>query len=435
MIADAKTIYAPATGPGRAGIAVIRISGPAADDVLRALTRRPLPEPRRAALRRLRRGGALIDEALVLRFEAGASFTGEAMAELHVHGGRAVQQAVLDAIEAVPGTRLAEPGEFTLRAFRNGRIDLAEVEALGDLLAAETEAQRAQAAALLGGALHRRAEAWRATLTRALSLVEVTIDWADEEVPEDVGPEVGDLICGVAREIRHELAVSEGAERVRSGLEVALVGAPNAGKSSLLNALAGREAAITSPHPGTTRDVVELRYDLSGLPVVFLDTAGLRAARDEIEAEGVSRAWRRAEGASLRVLLSAPDAPLPEEAVALRMQGDIEVRTKADLVGCAGGGLAVSAVTGEGLDGLLAALRERLSGAAGGGLVVHRRQRQALATGAEALETAAAGLDSLGPELVSEEVRRAVRALERLIGRIDVENVLDEVFGSFCLGK
>ena len=431
------TIYAPATGAGRAGIAVIRVSGPAADAVLAALTRAPLPEPRRAALRRLRRGdGALLDEALVLRFAPGASVTGEAVAEFHVHGGRAVQMAVLDAIAAQPGTRLAEPGEFTLRAFRNGRMDLAEVEALGDLLAAETEAQRTQAARLLGGALHRRAEGWRGALLRALALVEVTIDWADEDVPEAVGPEVADLIGSVAGEIRHELAVSEGADRLRSGFEVAILGAPNAGKSSLLNALAGREAAITSPIPGTTRDVVELRYDLAGLPVVFLDTAGLRPADDAVEAEGVARARRRGEAAALRLFLSAPDVALPPEVAALWREGDIAVATKADLGGASPpGALAVSSRTGAGLPALLEAIGERLRGRTGDGLVAHRRHRDALEAAAAALEHAASGLDSRGAELVSEDIRQALRALERLIGRVGVEEVLGEVFASFCLGK
>ncbi|GMG84984.1 tRNA uridine-5-carboxymethylaminomethyl(34) synthesis GTPase MnmE [Paralimibaculum aggregatum] len=435
MSGQRATIYAPATAPGRAGIAVVRISGPAADAVLAALTGGPLPAPRRAALRRLRDGaGGLLDEALVLRLAAGASFTGEAMVELHCHGGLAVLRAVLAAVAAVPGTRLAEPGEFTLRAFEAGRMDLAEVEALGDLIAAETEAQRAQAVRQLGG-LSRLAEGWRGALVRALALTEAVIDWADEEVPERVEPEVGTLLGGVVAEIDRALAVSEGAERLRQGFEVAILGAPNAGKSSLLNALAGREAAITSPMPGTTRDVVELRYDLEGLPVVFLDMAGLRPTADPVEAIGVARATARAEAAALRLLLAAPDAPLPREALALERPGDLRLASKADLGGAAAG-LAVSATTGAGLRALLGAIAARLGERVPSeGLVAHERQRLALEAARNALAQAAEGLDFRPPELISEDIRTGLRALERLIGRVDTEEVLGEVFARFCLGK
>ncbi len=428
-----ETIYAPASGRGRAGIAVIRISGPAAHDALAALTG-PLPGPRRAALRTVRRAdGAVLDTALVLRFEAGASATGEPVAEIHAHGGPAVMRAILDALAARPGLRLAEPGEFTLRAFENGRMDLAEVEALGDLLAAETEAQRAQATRLMGGALRARAESWRARLLRAAAFVAVTIDWADEEAPEAIDPEAGRLLRAVADEIGAELAVADGAERLRTGLEVAILGAPNAGKSTLLNALAGRPAALTSPIPGTTRDVVELRYDLDGLPVTFLDMAGLRASDDPLEAAGVAMAGARAEAADLRLLVAAPDAPLPPEALALERPGDIRVAAKADLG--AGEGLAVAAPTGEGLPALLAAIGARLRDRAGGGLVAHQRQRRALAATRDAALRAAEGLDRHGAELVSEDIRAALTGLERLAGRSGVEDVLDEVFAAFCLGK
>ncbi len=432
--AGGDTIYAPATGAGRAGIAVIRVSGPAAAEVVRRVTGRAPPEPRRAVLRRfLGPEGALLDTGLVLVFAEGASFTGEAMAELHCHGGRAVVRAVLEAVGAVPGTRLAEPGEFTLRAVEAGRMDLTEVEALGDLLAAETEAQRAQAARLMSGALSQAAGRWRAALLRALALVEATIDWADEEVPERVGPEVGLLLGEVAGEIAAELAASDGAERLRSGFEVAILGAPNAGKSSLLNALAGREAAITSPHPGTTRDVVELRYDLEGLPVSFLDMAGLRAATDPVEAEGVARARMRAEAAELRLLLTAPDAALPEEAEALARAGDIRVAAKADLGG--GPGLAVSARTGEGIGALLEAVQARLSHLGESGLVAHERQRRALEGAVGALERARLGVDSAPAELVSEDIRAGLAGLERLLGRVTTEEMLGEVFANFCVGK
>ena len=414
---------------------MVRISGPAAERVLETLTGRAPPEPRRAVLRRLHGpDGAPIDRALILRFAEGASFTGEAVAELHLHGGPAVVRAALAAVAAAGPSRLAEPGEFTLRAFRNGRMDLAEVEALGDLLASETEAQHRQAARLMDGRLHALVDGWREALTMAAALVEVTIDWADEEVPEDTGPEVARLLSGVRGEIADQLGTADGAARLRTGLEVAILGAPNAGKSSLLNALAGRDAAITSPVPGTTRDVLELRYDLGGLPVTFLDTAGLRDTDDPVERIGVDRARARAEAADLRLMLAAPDAPADPALDALLRAGDIRVASKADLR--RGEGVAVSAETGEGLADLLDAVAGRLAPLVSGeGLVAHERQRSALAAGAAALDRAISGLDRQGPEEVSEDIRAAMRALERFTGRIGVEAMLGAVFARFCLGK
>ena len=430
------TIFAPASGAGIAAVAVIRLSGPATDAVLSRLTGSPLPPLRRAVLRDIREAsGGLIDQALVLRFAAGASYTGEAAAELHCHGGRAVVAAVLEALNRQPGCRLAEPGEFTRRAFEAGRFDLAEVEALGDLLAAETEMQRSQAVRGLGGALHRQAEAWREELIRAAALIEVTIDWADEEVPEDVGPEVAGLLAGVRAGISRELALSEGAERLRVGFEVAILGAPNAGKSSVYNALAGREAAITSALPGTTRDVLELRYDLAGLPVVFLDTAGLRETTDEIEAVGVARAAERARGAAMRLFLHSQDAPPPAAEEALWRPGDLRIRTKADLYPGTGD-LAISALRGDGLEEMLKQIATNLSAqASGDGLVGHLRQRLALEEAAKCLARAENALKGAGAEMVAEDLRAAFRALERLVGRVGAEDVLGAVFGSFCLGK
>jgi tRNA modification GTPase len=439
---DRETIFAPATGPGVAGIAVIRISGTNADAVLSRLTGRPLPPPRQAALRGLRdETGDLIDQAIVLRFAAGSSFTGEATAELHCHGGRAVVFAILGYLGRQPGCRLAEPGEFTRRAFEAGRLDLAEIEALGDLLAAETELQRRQAARGLSGALHRQAETWRADLIRAAALVEATIDWADEEVPEKVGPEVAGLIAGVQRGISRELSLSDGAERLRVGYEVAIMGAPNAGKSSLFNALAGREAAITSVLPGTTRDVLELRYDLAGLPVIFLDTAGLRATDDEIEAIGVGRAKDRAQAAALRLFLYSADAP-PAAAEALLWQpGDLRVRAKADLEAGPGSGpgpgdLAISALRGDGISSLLDCIKAELSRhAVGDGLVGHLRQRKALEVAIGALARAENALETGEAEMIADDLRVAFRALEGLTGRVGADDILDAVFAAFCLGK
>lgn len=431
------TIIAVASGTGTSGVAVIRVSGPAAEKVVTGLTRRPPPAARRLSLRRLYGAdGELLDEALIAVFEAGASFTGEAAAEIHCHGGRAVVRAVLAAAAEAGPCRTAEPGEFTWRAFANGRMDLAGVEALGDLLAAETEAQHRQAARLMDGALHRAAEAWREDLLAALALIEVTIDWADEEVPEDVGPEVRARLSRVVAGLEDALRTSAGAQKLRTGFEVALIGAPNAGKSSLLNALAGREAAITSHRPGTTRDVVELRYDLLGLPITFLDTAGLRDTVDEVEAIGIARARDRAEMADIRLILSAPDAPAGPGVRVLERPGDIVVSTKRDLApGDVQGVLCVSATTGEGLGDLLARVHAGLETRGGGGLVAHARQQTALADGLGALRSAIGGLDQRGAEEVSEDLRQALRHLEGLTGRIGTEDLLGAVFGRFCLGK
>lgn len=431
MRAD-DTIYAPATPAGRGGIAVVRISGDAAHGALEAIAG-PVPPARVASVRQLRdQRGELLDVGLVLRFERGASFTGEPMAELQVHGGPAVVSAVLDDLAARPGLRIAEPGEFTLRAFRNGRMDLTEVEALGDLLAAETEGQRQQAARLISGALRQKLADWRAALLRAVALVEVTIDWVDEDVPEDVAPEVRALLSDVRTGITEELAASDGAIRLRQGFEVALVGAPNAGKSSLLNVLSGHEAAIVSPLAGTTRDVIAVRHDIGGLPVTFLDMAGIRDAGDMVEREGVRRARERAEAADLRVFLAAPDAPLGDLAAWVRAE-DILVAAKSDLGG--GQGLAVSAQTGTGIGDLLNEISARLRQRTLGGLVAHRRQKEALEQVVTAIYAAEQGLDLGSPELVSEDIRRGLQALARLTGAVGTEEILGEIFGRFCLGK
>ncbi len=423
------TIFALASAQGKAGVAVVRVSGTSAPDVARTLAGR-LPAERRATLARLRdSSGDTIDHGLVLSFGEGASFTGEAVVEFHVHGGRAVVAALLDQLAALPGLRLAEPGEFTRRALENGRLDLTEVEGLADLIAAETQAQRRQAQRLFSGALSAKAQAWREDLVRAMAHLAAAIDFADEEVPEDPAPAVAPLISGVAAGVAAELAGSAAAERVRDGFEVAILGPPNIGKSTLLNAIAGREAALTSDIAGTTRDVIEVRLDLGGLPVTLLDTAGLREAADRIEAMGIDRARTRAESADLRVVLSDGDAPPGIEL----QPDDIVVRGKADQVGS-----GVSGMTGQGVAALLEGIQARLrTRAAGAGLAVQARHRAALARSAEALERAGAAL-AQGPdrvEIAAEELRTAVAALDALVGRVDVEDVLDVVFQSFCLGK
>lgn len=422
------TIFALASARGKAGVAVFRISGPMAHGAVAALC--PLPEVRRAALRRLIWRGEVLDEALVLVFEAGASFTGEAAAELQVHGSTAVVKAVTRALGEA-GLRLSEAGEFTRRALENGRLDLAQVEGLADLIEAETEAQRRQAMRVLSGAIGRRAEGWRKAMIRAGALIEATIDFADEDVPVDVTPEVMGLIDGLLGELRREIAGTGVAERVRDGFEVAILGAPNAGKSTLLNALAGREAAITSEVAGTTRDVIEVRMDLGGLAVTLLDTAGLRETEDVVEQIGVARALERAGAADLRVFLQEH----PGEVLMMTpLAGDIVVLGKADLHGQDG----VSGRTGQGIDALVArisaALDER---AASAGVMTRERHRVAMISAVEAMESARDQIQKQGSaaELVAADLRRAARALDVLVGRLDVENLLDEIFASFCIGK
>ena len=429
------TIFALASARGKAGVAVIRISGPRAWEAAAALAG-PLPEARRAAVRRLKSNGEPLDEALVLTFARGASFTGELAAELQIHGASATIAAVLRALGGIAGLRMAEPGEFTRRALENGRLDLSQVEGLADLIEAETEAQRKQALSVLSGAVSRQAEAWRRDLIRAAALLEVTIDFADEDVPVDVGPEVLRLVEGVAGELRRAIAGFGAAERVRQGFEVAIVGRPNAGKSTLLNALAGREAAITSETAGTTRDVIEVRMDVDGLAVTFLDTAGLRAAGDDIERIGVRRAVDRAEAADLRIFLLDHERDVPMVSV---REGDIVARGKADLCPDADVGLlSVSGKTGAGIGDLIRRVSEKLSGrSASAGIITRERQRQAIADAVSSMESACDEVRA-GPvrtEIAAEYLRRSVRRLDFLVGRLDVEDLLDDIFARFCIGK
>ena len=427
------TIFALASAAGRAGVSVIRISGERAVEICEDLAE-SAPEAGRFALRKLRdTAGNLIDEALVLRFTAPASFTGEDVIELHTHGSPAVVARVLRFLGESGKARIAEAGEFTRRALENDRLDLAQVEGLGDLIDAETEAQRMQAVRLFSGALGDVVSDWREKLLRAAALLEVTIDFADEEVPVDVAPEVLELIGEVSNSLGREIKGTFAAERIRDGFEVAILGAPNAGKSTLLNRLAGREAAITSEIAGTTRDVIEVRMDVEGLPVTLLDTAGLRDTDDVIERVGVGRALERAERADLRLFLKSDPQEVPS---VTQQDGDITLLGKGDMHG--GGGGTVSGVSGEGVDELIEHIASQLSDRASGvATATQLRHRIAMEDAKEALDQAAfevkAGAERT--ELAAENLRTALRKLDALIGRVDVEMVLGEIFSRFCLGK
>ena len=414
-----NTIFSLASAQGRAGVSVIRLSGPDAKEVVGKFVSN-LPKNRVAGLRVLIDDtGEPLDHALVLCFDCPRSFTGDDVVELHLHGSIAVVQSVLRVLGDSGLARLAEPGEFTRRALENGRMDLAQVEGLADLIESETEAQRKQALRVVTGHLGALVEKWRSSLIRAAALIEATIDFVDEDVPVDVTPEVRELLRGVKSDLLKEIAGSKIAERIRVGFEVAIVGAPNAGKSTLLNAMAGREAAITSDIAGTTRDVIEVRMDLKGLPVTILDTAGLRDGQDAVEVIGIKRALERAGDADLRVFLAGDNEVLP----LIQQPDDIRVTPKADLTGA-----GVSGVTGQGVSELLDEIQQILEQRSSqAGLATHERHRIAMQSTLTALDVVLP-LVGLGPEhydIAAEELRTAIRSLEALVGRIYVENLLD----------
>lgn len=424
------TIFALATAQGRAGVAIVRISGPAAVSAASVICGNV---PQLRGVRHLNdRDGELLDEALVMRFPAGKSFTGELVVELQLHGSPAVVTAVLRCLGDIPDLRQAEAGEFTRRALENGQLNLAEVEGLADLIDAETESQRKQAVRVFSGALGVLADSWRTRLIRAAALLEATIDFADEEVPVDVSPEVLGLLDHVSKEMGREADGVRAAERVRDGFEVAIVGAPNVGKSTLMNRLAGRDVAITSEIAGTTRDVIEVRMDLDGLPVMLLDTAGIRNTDDVIEGLGVARAKERAESADLRIQLILDISDGPEDFGS----DDLLVIAKADLGSSEG--LAVSGMTGEGIDALIDEVSKRLQQKVGGiGIAMRERHRVAMmqAIGYMATATVAMHAKDTMTDLIAEDLRSAIRAVDSIVGRVDVEHVLDEIFSSFCIGK
>ncbi|MFD2184388.1 tRNA uridine-5-carboxymethylaminomethyl(34) synthesis GTPase MnmE [Rhodoplanes azumiensis] len=440
------TVFALSSGRPPAAIAVVRVSGPQTADALAALIGR-VPKARHATLATVREPASreAIDQAVVLWFPGPGSETGEDTAEFQLHGGRAVIAAVLKALASVPGCRMAEPGEFTRRAFHKGKLDLTRVEGLADLIAADTDAQRRQALSHLKGLLGDRAEGWRRRLIEAQALVEAGLDFSDEgDVPAGLLAPALAQVTVLRDEIRRALEDGGRGERLRDGFVVAIAGPPNAGKSSLLNRIVRREAAIVSPIPGTTRDVVEVHLDLRGQPVTLLDTAGLRDTDDPVEQEGVRRARERAGGADL--VLWVQDAQdrteVPPEDIRHRAW---TVSTKIDLAGArgpaesriAGRQFFTSAVTGDGIPELLAALQAEAEAQVGVGepaLVVRARHRVALEETAAALDRALAQRTG-SDELVAEDLRLAARSLGRLVGRVDVEDILDVIFRDFCIGK
>jgi tRNA modification GTPase len=445
------TIFAVSSGAPPAGVAVVRLSGPTSRFVLETITG-GLPAPRQAVLRNLRRpeDGNLLDRALVLWFPGPASFTGEDVAEFHCHGGRAVVGAVLAVLAGMAGCRPALAGEFTRRAFDNQRLDLLEVEGLADLVAAETEAQRRLAVSQVGGALTALYDGWRSRLLHIRAMIEAELDFADEEdVPDDNSSVVWEDAARLRLDIRAHLERSHAAERLRAGLQVVLLGRPNAGKSSLLNAIARRDVAIVTEEAGTTRDVIEVHLDLQGLPLTLVDTAGLRETSGIVEREGIRRALERAGSADLVLWLSDPEDPdgglfdsLPQPSAPIW-----RVLTKSDLAGAKRASLpvsrtempvfGVSAKTGDGMDTLLAQLTEFARALVGGfddPVATRERHRWHLARALEAVEASLAA-SSLPLELRAEELRRAADELGHIAGRIGVEDLLDVIFGEFCIGK
>tara|TARA_R110002124_G_scaffold5436_34_gene35081 strand:- start:1461 stop:2759 length:1299 start_codon:yes stop_codon:yes gene_type:complete len=428
-------IFALASAKGRAGVSIIRLSGTDAIKTTEIFAGSNLPLHGRS-LRKLRDvDGAFIDQALIITFAKGASFTGEEVVEIQCHGSVAVVAALLRILGEHPKCRLAEPGEFTRRALESGELDLAQVEGLADLIEAETESQRRLAARAMDGALSAKVAKWRTDLIRAVSLIEATIDFADEDIPVDVTPEVLELINRTQADLRAEIAGSFAAERIIEGFEVAIVGPPNAGKSTLLNALAGRDAAITSEIAGTTRDVIEVRMDIGGLAVTLLDTAGLRETDDTVEKIGVERARTRAASADLRVFLTTDGSVADTK---LQPSGDdIVVIGKSDL-GTTGDALLVSGKSGAGLDALVAQVSAILVNRSQGAQTATRERHRIAMVQAQVYLDAGKELmaqDSEVSELASAEFHQGVAVLSSLIGAVGVEDLLDEIFASFCLGK
>jgi len=439
-----KTIFALSTPAGRAALAVVRLSGSSCDAVLQAMGVDDLPVPRMASLRRLHDGqGHLLDEALVLRFVAPHSFTGEDMAELHLHGGAATVEAVHAALADMPDCAAAAGGDFTRRAVMNGKLDLTAAEAIADLIDAEGAAQAHQALAQLGGRLRDVLEGWRDELKNALAHLEADLEFADEDLPGGLGRAALARLPDLRAAMQAQLNERRGL-RLREGLRIALLGAPNAGKSSLLNSLAGKEAAIVSARAGTTRDVVEVAMVMAGVPVTLVDTAGLRDARDDIEREGVRRALQQAELADIQIWLHAPDVeasppPVPDTGKRYVVMNKIDTLAETDKDAGGQHRFAISATKGTGIDTLLAALQQDVAdmyGTQEAPVLTRERHYSALAEAVAQIDRAMAAAESgVGLELAAEDVRMAMRSLGRITGAVDVEALLDVVFADFCIGK
>lgn len=441
---DADTIFASATGPGRTAIAILRLTGRATSQILARVTGREVPAPRRAALRSLRDGEEILDRGIVIWMPAPASYTGEDMAELHLHGSPSILSRVSELLIRC-GARMAEPGEFTRRAVLNGKMDLTEAEAVADLVNAETEAQRKQALRQMGGELRALYDDWRMRLTQAQAHMEAAIDFADDDLPDDLRVNVEAQLTGLLDEMNKHLDDSHRGQRIRDGLCAAIIGAPNAGKSSLLNLLAKREVAIVTDQAGTTRDVLEVPCDLGGYPVTIADTAGLREASDIVEQEGIRRALERAANADFRLLIFDATRVPDSSTLAHFQDGDLVLFNKTDLtselpalpeeVNPWGGVVPFSAKTGEGLYVLLAALTSRaeeLTGESVAPPLTRERHRQAVEATAHALARALAA-EQL--DLMAEDIRLASKSLGQITGHVGVEDLLDVIFRDFCLGK
>jgi tRNA modification GTPase len=440
------TIYALSSAAGRAGVAIIRLSGPKAMAALRQMIVGAPPAPREVGLRRLRHPdtGLELDQGIVLTFPAPRSFTGEDVVELHLHGGRAVVRSVLEALASCASLRPAEPGEFTRRAFEHGKLDLTAAEGLADLVNAETDAQRRQALRQLRGELGALYERWRQELMRALAHIEAHIDFPEEGLPRTLAEQTKATMAAVSAEIVGHLQDKRRGERLRDGLSVTILGPPNVGKSSLINALAGRPAAIVAAKAGTTRDVIEVQLDLGGYPVTVADTAGLREAQDEIESEGVRRARAAAGNADIKILM-VDVGNYQDVGVELSALADADalfVINKCDLASvpaamrlCGRPTFAISARTGAGLEALLAELLEAVverAGLAEAPALTQQRHRRSLE---ECRESLASAQLASSIELLAEDLRLAVRAIGRITGRVDVEDLLDVIFREFCIGK
>ena len=449
---DGATIYALSSAPGKAGVAVVRVSGTEAFASLKALASISDIKPREALFKALHSpDGSLIDRALVLPFKGPASFTGEDVVEYHLHGSAAVLTALMKTLASFDNHRPAQHGEFTRRGFENGKMDLTEAEAIADLINAETEMQREQALSQMGGALYRLYEGWRERLVRAMAYVEAVIDFPDEDVPDSetakVKPELETLIADISAHLND----GRRGERLRDGIHIAIVGAPNVGKSSLLNLLAKRDVAIVSPMAGTTRDIIEVHLDLAGYPVILADTAGLRpeevraadeATQGAIEYEGIRRALARAGSADLRILVF-DGAGIPDRhTLDLVNENSLLLFNKSDAhdfdaaYAVAHGGLSFSAKTGEGLDAFLERLTDKIKTLYAVSRetpsLTRERHRAALE---ECLLRLNGALNANLPELIAEDARMAARAIGRITGRVDVEDLLDVIFRDFCIGK